>query len=136
MEADQDHDGKISFEEFTKMVENTDVSMSMTLGTVITLNRSSYCARSIAADNTSQTNSREVPQRYPQDELPGVLSETWLLGNESRAELREKDKTHHCIHTACIISHSWSCCFRRRNDRNQLFLASIDSSRDHSRKTS
>merc|ERR1712115_92081 len=31
MEADQDHDGKISFEEFTKMVENTDVSMSMTL---------------------------------------------------------------------------------------------------------
>lgn len=33
MEADTDRDGKISFEEFTKMVENTDVSMSMTLGT-------------------------------------------------------------------------------------------------------
>lgn len=32
MEADQDRDGKISFKEFTKMVENTDVSMSMTLG--------------------------------------------------------------------------------------------------------
>ena len=32
MEADRDGDGKISFEEFTKMVENTDVSMSMTLG--------------------------------------------------------------------------------------------------------
>ena len=32
MEADKDRDGKISFEEFTKMVENTDVSMSMTLG--------------------------------------------------------------------------------------------------------
>lgn len=32
MEADQDKDGKISFEEFTKMVESTDVSMSMTLG--------------------------------------------------------------------------------------------------------
>lgn len=32
MEADQDRDGKISFDEFTKMVENTDVSMSMTLG--------------------------------------------------------------------------------------------------------
>ncbi|KAL6713073.1 Calcineurin subunit B [Lecanora helva] len=31
MEADTDRDGKISFEEFTKMVENTDVSMSMTL---------------------------------------------------------------------------------------------------------
>lgn len=33
MEADKDRDGKISFEEFTKMVESTDVSMSMTLGT-------------------------------------------------------------------------------------------------------
>ena len=33
MEADTDRDGKISFEEFTKMVENTDVSLSMTLGT-------------------------------------------------------------------------------------------------------
>lgn len=32
MEADLDQDGKISFEEFTKMVENTDVSISMTLG--------------------------------------------------------------------------------------------------------
>ncbi len=32
MEADLDGDGKISFEEFTKMVENTDVSMSLTLG--------------------------------------------------------------------------------------------------------
>lgn len=35
MEADTDRDGKISFEEFTKMVENTDVSMSMTLGTYL-----------------------------------------------------------------------------------------------------
>jgi serine/threonine-protein phosphatase 2B regulatory subunit len=35
MEADLDHDGKISFEEFQKMVENTDVSMSMTLGKLI-----------------------------------------------------------------------------------------------------
>lgn len=32
MEADLDKDGKISFEEFTKMVENTDISMSMTVG--------------------------------------------------------------------------------------------------------
>lgn len=32
MEADLDKDGKISFDEFKKMVENTDVSMSMTLG--------------------------------------------------------------------------------------------------------
>ncbi|KKA29455.1 hypothetical protein TD95_003118 [Thielaviopsis punctulata] len=33
MEADLDGDGRISFEEFTKMVENTDVSMSMTVDT-------------------------------------------------------------------------------------------------------
>lgn len=32
MEADLDGDGKISLEEFTKMVESTDVSMSLTLG--------------------------------------------------------------------------------------------------------
>ena len=35
MEADTDRDGKISFEEFTKMVESTDVSMSMTLGRLL-----------------------------------------------------------------------------------------------------
>ncbi len=40
MEADLDKDGKISFEEFTRMVETTDVSMSMTLGEfVVTLVR-------------------------------------------------------------------------------------------------
>lgn len=31
MEADKDGDGKISFEEFKNMVENTDISMNMTL---------------------------------------------------------------------------------------------------------
>lgn len=31
MEADEDGDGKISFEEFKKLVENTDVSKKMTL---------------------------------------------------------------------------------------------------------
>ena len=31
MEADQDKDGKISFDEFTKMVENTDIARQMTL---------------------------------------------------------------------------------------------------------
>ncbi|KAK4152931.1 hypothetical protein C8A00DRAFT_34328 [Chaetomidium leptoderma] len=31
MEADMDNDGKISFEEFTRMVENTDLVSSMTL---------------------------------------------------------------------------------------------------------
>ena len=39
MEADLDRDGKISFDEFTKMVENTDVSMSMTLGEFLVLAR-------------------------------------------------------------------------------------------------
>ncbi|KAG7007990.1 hypothetical protein G7Y79_00007g021150 [Physcia stellaris] len=42
MEADQDRDGKISFEEFTKMVENTDVSMSMTLGEASNLHPSNH----------------------------------------------------------------------------------------------
>ena len=43
MEADLDGDGKISFEEFTKMVENTDVSMSMTLGTSLFDARQLFC---------------------------------------------------------------------------------------------
>jgi len=44
MEADKDRDGKISFEEFTKMVENTDVSMSMTLGKFWSWNtKQSWC---------------------------------------------------------------------------------------------
>ncbi|KAJ6134214.1 Calcineurin subunit B [Penicillium sp. IBT 18751x] len=34
MEADQDGDGKISFEEFTHMVESTDVNLSMTLNQI------------------------------------------------------------------------------------------------------
>ncbi|KAI8608253.1 hypothetical protein BC830DRAFT_1072235, partial [Chytriomyces sp. MP71] len=31
MEADKDGDGKISFEEFSKVVENTDIARQMTL---------------------------------------------------------------------------------------------------------
>ncbi|GLI79265.1 calcineurin subunit B [Penicillium ochrochloron] len=34
MEADRDGDGKISFEEFTHMVESTDVNLSMTLNQI------------------------------------------------------------------------------------------------------
>src|ERR1700712_3398900 len=45
MEADLDHDGKISFEEFQKMVENTDVSMSMTLGELWLLVQERYEGR-------------------------------------------------------------------------------------------
>lgn len=65
MEADLDRDGKISFEEFTKMVENTDVSMSMTLG------ESSQVADLYAYASTDfdslQTNSRHPSKqtRYP-----------------------------------------------------------------------
>lgn len=41
MEADLDRDGKISFQEFTKMVEGTDVSLSMTLGQYVAMSRAS-----------------------------------------------------------------------------------------------
>jgi serine/threonine-protein phosphatase 2B regulatory subunit len=54
MEADKDGDGKISFEEFTQMVENTDVSMSMTLGKHGTLQRSSLGTKT----DREQTNSK------------------------------------------------------------------------------
>lgn len=50
MEADKDQDGKISFEEFKDMVENTDVSLSMTLSKWFPLS-SVPCTRSIRADH-------------------------------------------------------------------------------------
>ena len=54
MEADQDRDGKISFEEFTKMVEGTDVSMSMTLGKFsLSLVNSSFNLRTCLVKNPS-----------------------------------------------------------------------------------
>jgi serine/threonine-protein phosphatase 2B regulatory subunit len=56
MEADLDKDGKISFEEFTKMVENTDVSMSMTLGRCLLNETMITCVQPVCscsnADNT------------------------------------------------------------------------------------
>lgn len=57
MEADLDRDGKISFEEFTKMVENTDVSMSMTLGTSSCLMASSEQPLT----PSPQTSSKSLP---------------------------------------------------------------------------
>ncbi|KAF5605418.1 calcineurin subunit B [Fusarium pseudocircinatum] len=48
MEADLDKDGKISFEEFTKMVESTDISMSMTVGKLLEATVASVLAMSCA----------------------------------------------------------------------------------------
>ena len=59
MEADLDKDGKISFEEFTKMVENTDVSMSMTLGKC----RTSGAVAKGEADTRGQINFKAVAIR-------------------------------------------------------------------------
>ncbi|OAA52001.1 Calcineurin subunit B [Metarhizium rileyi] len=69
MEADLDNDGKISFEEFTKMVENTDVSMSMTLEystfTIVILGRNVPLAVGGTTTNAldPRTCSRKLLQR-------------------------------------------------------------------------
>jgi serine/threonine-protein phosphatase 2B regulatory subunit len=55
MEADLDKDGKISFEEFTKMVENTDVSMSMTLGEFCQV-----CCWGLVSVDTDSSGNRSV----------------------------------------------------------------------------
>lgn len=61
MEADLDRDGRISFEEFTKMVENTDVSMSMTLGeTVLPLALSAVTFRLSSCQDYADSPSRSV----------------------------------------------------------------------------
>ena len=59
MEADLDGDGKISFEEFTKMVENTDVSMSMTLGEF-----GSYTVRLLGVLTKIKTNFKTKISAY------------------------------------------------------------------------
>ena len=74
MEADRDGDGKISFEEFTRMVENTDVSMSMTLGESVRLwsvlwRTVADYRRSILSDLRHQTQLRSM-QRCFRDERP------------------------------------------------------------------
>lgn len=66
MEADLDHDGKISFEEFQKMVENTDVSMSMTLGMLLSLRNK----RSFGHANHEQINSRAQEARNTKALIP------------------------------------------------------------------
>ena len=72
MEADQDRDGKISFEEFTKMVENTDVSMSMTLGELDDLIHR-YCSRMVL-NSARQINSRcRYPSKWKRVTIDDVL---------------------------------------------------------------
>ncbi|KAH7228726.1 hypothetical protein BKA60DRAFT_443268, partial [Fusarium oxysporum] len=76
MEADLDKDGKISFEEFTKMVESTDISMSMTVGKLFKAIVASASAMSYAvmignwdlgglsdADMILQTSSKRSPTK-------------------------------------------------------------------------
>jgi hypothetical protein len=85
MEADLDRDGKISFEEFTKMVENTDVSMSMTLGmspaleptslelsmrTVAILKTAAICLKSML----TSTHRANLSDRYPRNGFSFFMS--------------------------------------------------------------
>jgi Ca2+-binding EF-hand superfamily protein len=70
MEADLDKDGKISFEEFTKMVENTDVSMSMTLGKAFVSLRMDFA--SMGLTHIGQITSKHFlyAQRYLDIAIP------------------------------------------------------------------
>lgn len=69
MEADVDGDGRISFDEFKRMVENTDVSFSMTLGEsppfdwpfLYGLTESMFFGRYADANQQFQINSNTGP---------------------------------------------------------------------------
>ena len=123
MEADLDHDGKISFEEFTKMVENTDVSMSMTLGM---LNHSlvdplSKSTATAADKPPPQTNSRQRPHSDTRRTKFARRFERdigWLLGNRVHRQqfTRKRTRTHFFAFiqrasssSSSLSSHSWSC---------------------------
>ncbi|OMP82752.1 Calcineurin subunit B [Diplodia seriata] len=82
MEADLDHDGKISFEEFTKMVENTDVSMSMTLGMSLLI-IPNHAATALLADLSplSQINFRVSLFSLPSSDCLLGMEAAWRSGS-------------------------------------------------------
>ena len=100
MEADKDRDGKISFEEFANMVENTDVTLSMTLGTP------------------------KIPLHLVLVHIIGLLSSLFLMlcycGIQSQAWHLDCPKTNHLFRSilsavpgplGTIINHQYSKCF-------------------------
>jgi hypothetical protein len=99
MEADQDQDGKISFEEFKKMVENTDVSMSMTLGMLLFFSRHELSLADTALDiltiaflqiNSSGSNSDTRGISSPALHFEFVLGTVYHGMEEVTTEKNEK----------------------------------------------
>lgn len=94
MEADLDHDGKISFEEFQRMVENTDVSMSMTLGEWLKtrLDRIGMLIvlRSVLNRPSSETSYDNYDHKYkaqlPSDKTP-LPFEKWVNRTPAKSPL-------------------------------------------------
>jgi hypothetical protein len=130
MEADLDHDGKISFEEFTKMVENTDVSMSMTLGMLhfcfswnfmlpqTTTADYSFCRPILDSVLTAIPAGRN---------LPGVLSETLVgcWGNRVHRQqfTRKRTRTQH-LHSDSVHPSSFVFILARNMTEIYYFLTS------------
>ena len=87
MEADTDRDGKISFEEFTKMVENTDVSLSMTLGTNLCLHHSSPCSTKLNHWRCRRSVLVESPESdsWNESNLSGLVYCARLADQTSKA---------------------------------------------------
>ena len=76
MEADKDGDGKISFEEFTSMVEHTDVSLSMTLGECTAASEGTQTRTS--ANTPIQISSKSLLSSFHIQSLPSVNRE-WIF---------------------------------------------------------
>ncbi|KAG0648504.1 phosphatase 2B regulatory subunit [Hyphodiscus hymeniophilus] len=83
MEADLDGDGKISFEEFTKMVENTDVSMSMTLG-----KSTSILAVDTGPDQRQINSNEKSLKRFENENEHEIITFLSAWPKASRAVLR------------------------------------------------
>ena len=94
MEADKDRDGKISFEEFTKMVENTDISMSMTLGAAL--------APSVSAVGFSLRAMRHCTDNVP---CPQINFKGSICANNTRlvACLKRLGNDPHEVNTYQVI---------------------------------
>lgn len=131
MEADLDHDGKISFEEFTKMVENTDVSMSMTLGMLLYTPRATTLQATITDYHARRPILDGVLTAIPAGRnLPGVLSETlvgcWEIQVHRQHITRNRTTTFAFIQRASVIS---PVCFDEGYDTCEFSSHSTYSSR-------
>jgi hypothetical protein len=109
MEADLDKDGKISFEEFTKMVENTDVSMSMTVGELT--KRWLFSQKLISVRSVLSASGQEgvgvLGRRHGEKE--GQDKSGYIAGSNSITIMNSRIRFQFCAMAVTTVGHLCLC---------------------------